>query len=300
VTTTEDQPPEQVGPHLLAKVVRARREALGLTQDQVVELGGPSLGTQRSIENARADRYQQKTHHSIDDTFGWTRGTSLALLGRNSGVNLARKTNNFDFPLFIEDAINGTNQKPHKNALRLAHTNAPVSESAVFASAGLAEGYGTAGSPATVTADTTVTTRELSFGDRIAGLDQEGLVRLRDFIDGVIYQQRRPEIENQVAKAAMRAAAAAQEAIGAQSIVDHVRNELAEARRNPDIPHDEIRLLEEQLAATTRRAREAVVNQEQAQQAYAVFREIQSSGEANANRFAEGREDAEHGEATER
>ncbi|MFC3453978.1 helix-turn-helix domain-containing protein [Amycolatopsis speibonae] len=60
--------------------VRARRLELNLTQDDVVDLDGPSLGTQRSIENAHAASYQSKTLQSIDRVLRWKPGTSSKLL----------------------------------------------------------------------------------------------------------------------------------------------------------------------------------------------------------------------------
>ncbi|WIY05439.1 helix-turn-helix domain-containing protein [Amycolatopsis mongoliensis] len=295
---TEDRPSNQAGPHLLAKVVRARREALGLTQDQVVELGGPSLGTQRSVENARADRYQPKTLHAIDDTLGWTRGTSLALLGKNSAVNIARRINEFDLDAFTQDAIDGTHQKLHKSALRLTPANAPASDRVVFASAGLAMGHGTAGSPAVVTADTTVTAREPSFGDRIAGLDRDDLIRLRDFIDGALYRWHQPELDGRVAHAAMEIAEASERLDNLRKQQTSIREETgqATARNDPDALKSlhsrarsvEIQIMEAESRLTMRRME------------YHHLREVQDEAAAKAAKYAEGMAGAEHGEAPER
>lgn len=69
------------GGRLLAEVVRRRRERLGITQEDVVRVGGPSIGTMRTIENAQADSFRPKTLRSLDVALGWEPGASQLLLG---------------------------------------------------------------------------------------------------------------------------------------------------------------------------------------------------------------------------
>lgn len=185
MTTDDQSPARHPGSALLSEVVRKRREALGLTQEEVAQQGGPSLGTQRSIENAHAERYQQKTLHSIDDVLGWTRGTSLALLGKNIAMNAARKIDQFNLAEFVEDAITGSNQAPAVKRIRHGSGTAYLPLSATGEATVTAPAASMLGM-ANVTADATITPGTQSLKARLDGLDLDGLRRLRDMADGAI------------------------------------------------------------------------------------------------------------------
>lgn len=83
----EESKPEEVelrhspGSEALGAASQLRRALLGVTQEDVAEkLGGPSVATLRTIENAQADNYRAKTLFSLDGALAWPRGTSVTLL----------------------------------------------------------------------------------------------------------------------------------------------------------------------------------------------------------------------------
>jgi len=88
----------------IGQIIRARRAELNLTQDDVVELGGPSLGTQRSIENGRAERYQPKTLRSVDDVLRWRPGTAAKLVSGNLVALESAEAPPGDLGMLLRDA----------------------------------------------------------------------------------------------------------------------------------------------------------------------------------------------------
>lgn len=68
----------------LGSEVRKRREELGLTQDDVVERGGPSDKSQTRIERGQAPRPTATTLAKLDTALEWTRGSAAAVLAGKS------------------------------------------------------------------------------------------------------------------------------------------------------------------------------------------------------------------------
>lgn len=64
----------------LAVAVQRRRARLGITQEEVASLGGPSSATVRKIEAAGDSSYRAKTLFELDDALGWRKGTSQELV----------------------------------------------------------------------------------------------------------------------------------------------------------------------------------------------------------------------------
>lgn len=62
------------------RAVTERRAALGLTQEQVTALGGPSTASLRLIEGALQQSYRPHTLHALDRALGWAPGSHLRLL----------------------------------------------------------------------------------------------------------------------------------------------------------------------------------------------------------------------------
>jgi hypothetical protein len=58
------------------QIVRARREELGLRQEEVTELGGPSDTTQGRIENASGPVPNVSTRNMLDAPLGWAAGSA--------------------------------------------------------------------------------------------------------------------------------------------------------------------------------------------------------------------------------
>lgn len=63
----------------LAKFVRERRTALGLSQEQVAAAGGPSSATQRKIENGHHGSYPA-TQRRLETALGWEHGSARRIL----------------------------------------------------------------------------------------------------------------------------------------------------------------------------------------------------------------------------
>ena len=66
--------------HHLAQQVRDRREELGLTQENLAALGGPSTATLRLIENAAARSYRAKTLRQLEAALGWQEQSARRIL----------------------------------------------------------------------------------------------------------------------------------------------------------------------------------------------------------------------------
>ncbi len=64
--------------------VRKRRRELGLTQPDVQERGGPSVATQRAIENDRVGRLSTRMRRALEDALEWEPGSIDAVLAGGS------------------------------------------------------------------------------------------------------------------------------------------------------------------------------------------------------------------------
>ncbi|MBD7949630.1 helix-turn-helix domain-containing protein [Oerskovia rustica] len=64
----------------LGPLVRARREELGLSQEDVAALGGPSTTTLSKIENGEAKAIRLRTARDLDRALGWRRGSTEDVL----------------------------------------------------------------------------------------------------------------------------------------------------------------------------------------------------------------------------
>ncbi|CDO11488.1 transcriptional regulator [Mycolicibacterium cosmeticum] len=71
----------------LGEAVRERRIALGLTQEQLADRGGPSTPTLRAIENNRAGRLSPRLRRSLERTLQWSAGSvDEVLAGQDATV----------------------------------------------------------------------------------------------------------------------------------------------------------------------------------------------------------------------
>jgi transcriptional regulator with XRE-family HTH domain len=64
----------------LGVAVRDRRTALGMTQSEVSERGGPSVETLRAIENNRAGRLSPRMRRALERVLEWESGSLDAIL----------------------------------------------------------------------------------------------------------------------------------------------------------------------------------------------------------------------------
>jgi transcriptional regulator with XRE-family HTH domain len=63
----------------VARYVRARREELGLTQEDVATRGGPSTATLRLIEGASLTTPRPKSLRQLETALYWGPGSALAI-----------------------------------------------------------------------------------------------------------------------------------------------------------------------------------------------------------------------------
>ncbi|WP_336794296.1 helix-turn-helix transcriptional regulator [Gordonia malaquae] len=75
---TRTAPPETLG-----NAVRARREELGLTYQQIAEQGGPSSPTMLTIEQGRRGKLRPATLAKLDRVLGWEPGTAESYTSAN-------------------------------------------------------------------------------------------------------------------------------------------------------------------------------------------------------------------------
>jgi transcriptional regulator with XRE-family HTH domain len=64
----------------LARVARARREFIGLSQEELVTYGGPGKSTVSKIERAAQQSYPSRTQQQLEKALGWDRGTFAEIL----------------------------------------------------------------------------------------------------------------------------------------------------------------------------------------------------------------------------
>src|SRR5207248_2194965 len=64
----------------LGVAVRDRRTALGMTQGEVSERGGPSVETLRAIENNRAGRLSPRMRRALERVLEWESGSVDAVI----------------------------------------------------------------------------------------------------------------------------------------------------------------------------------------------------------------------------
>jgi transcriptional regulator with XRE-family HTH domain len=59
---------------MIGLVAKARRERLGLNQDELAKYGGPGVATIGKFERGAQAGYALRTLHQIENALGWTRG----------------------------------------------------------------------------------------------------------------------------------------------------------------------------------------------------------------------------------
>jgi transcriptional regulator with XRE-family HTH domain len=92
----------------LGAEVRERRIELGLTQEQLVERGGPSTPTLRAIENDRAGRLSPRLRRSLERALQWSAGSVDRVLAGEAAtvLNVATTTTTGpDFYLLLDQTL---------------------------------------------------------------------------------------------------------------------------------------------------------------------------------------------------
>lgn len=57
----------------IGRIAKARRERLGLKQDELAQYGGPGVATVGKFERAAQDSFPTRTQHQIENALGWSR-----------------------------------------------------------------------------------------------------------------------------------------------------------------------------------------------------------------------------------
>lgn len=65
----------ETGWQAIGRVAKARRERLGLNQDELALYGGPRVATVGKFERAAQASFPLRTQHQIENALGWSRGT---------------------------------------------------------------------------------------------------------------------------------------------------------------------------------------------------------------------------------
>lgn len=58
----------------IGRIAKARRERLGLNQDELAQYGGPRVATVGKFERAAQETFPLRTQHQIEKALGWSRG----------------------------------------------------------------------------------------------------------------------------------------------------------------------------------------------------------------------------------
>jgi len=65
----------ETGWQAIGRIAKARRERLGLKQDQLALYGGPAVATVGKFERAAQPTFPLRTQHQMEKALGWTRTT---------------------------------------------------------------------------------------------------------------------------------------------------------------------------------------------------------------------------------
>lgn len=61
------------GWQVIGRIAKARRERLGLKQDELAQYGGPAVATVGKFERAAQESFPPRTQHQIENALGWSR-----------------------------------------------------------------------------------------------------------------------------------------------------------------------------------------------------------------------------------
>ncbi|HEY0889429.1 MAG TPA: helix-turn-helix domain-containing protein [Nocardioides sp.] len=91
----------ETGWQAIGRIAKARRERLGLNQDELAQYGGPKVATVGKFERAAQESFPLRTQHQIEKALGWSRGTIEQVVGSiNEGTLTAA---DWEHDLVVED-----------------------------------------------------------------------------------------------------------------------------------------------------------------------------------------------------
>lgn len=71
----------ETGWQAIGRIAKARRERLGLNQDELAQYGGPRVATVGKFERAAQAKFPTRTQHQIETALGWSRGVIENFVG---------------------------------------------------------------------------------------------------------------------------------------------------------------------------------------------------------------------------
>jgi len=91
---------------MLGRLVRARRERLGLRQDELLAYGGPGTATVSKVERAAQENWAVRTQHQLENALGWRRGAVRDILAAPEQGWWGNEDLRLDFEVsLIDDAL---------------------------------------------------------------------------------------------------------------------------------------------------------------------------------------------------
>lgn len=77
------------GWQVIGRIAKARRERLGLKQDELAQYGGPGVATVGKFERAAQESFPTRTQHQMENALGWTRTVIEQVVGSIDDGTLA-------------------------------------------------------------------------------------------------------------------------------------------------------------------------------------------------------------------
>jgi hypothetical protein len=88
----------------IGRIAKARRERLGLNQNELAQYGGPGVATVGKFERATQASFPLRTQHQLENALGWSRGAIEQFVGAmDAGEMDAQSLDEWEHDLVEED-----------------------------------------------------------------------------------------------------------------------------------------------------------------------------------------------------
>lgn len=91
----------ETGWQTIGRIAKARRERLGLNQDELAQYGGPRVATVGKFERAAQSSFPLRTQHQMEKALGWSRGIIEQVVGSIDEGELDAE--DWEHDLIVED-----------------------------------------------------------------------------------------------------------------------------------------------------------------------------------------------------
>lgn len=92
---------KETGWQVIGHIAKARRERLGLNQDELAQYGGPKVATVGKFERAAQESFPLRTQHQMENALGWARGTVEQVVNSIDDGSLTME--DWEHDLVVED-----------------------------------------------------------------------------------------------------------------------------------------------------------------------------------------------------